>query len=137
MIYTITEAAKELGVSRQAVYVALFKVKKLEGYKIGHRWKIHKNALEEYKKNKYKRISPPGLYSIDEASKKLSVSYNRIYYLMRTHKIVSIRHNNHDFFHEKELNEKKSLIKSVKKIKKKRNRALWKINQNDIHQKVG
>lgn len=136
-IYSITEASRLMGVTRQAIYVAITKAKRLEAYKIGARWKVNEEALDRYKGIKYKRFSETGFYYLPEAAKKLGISAQRLYYLVRIGKIKCVYNTIPYLIDEKELEEKKDLIMKYKKTEKSVKRAAWKINSKDVYQKVG
>ena len=99
--YSITEAARRQGVTRQAIYVAI-KQKKLKANKASTRWTIRREDLEEYKKNKYSRTksvfngellfdNEKGFYSINQAAVMLSVPAQKIYYATRTGQLKASR----------------------------------------------
>lgn len=99
--YSITEAARRQGVTRQAIYVAI-KQKKLKANKSSTRWTIKKEDLEEYKKNKYSRTkstfngellfdNEKGFYSINQTASMLNVPAQKIYYATRTGQLKASR----------------------------------------------
>lgn len=91
--YTITKASFYLGVTRQAVYIAI-KYKKLKATMINGHWIITLKELEEWNINKYNRnlrisngmrlFNEKTTFSVSQAAKLLSVPEQRIYYLLRT-----------------------------------------------------
>ncbi|MFA5250047.1 MAG: helix-turn-helix domain-containing protein [Parachlamydiales bacterium] len=99
--YSITEAARRQGVTRQAIYVAI-KQKKLKANKSSTRWTILRTDLDEYKKNKYSRTksvfngellfdNEKGFYSINQTASILNVPAQKIYYATRTGQLKAFR----------------------------------------------
>src|SRR5258707_15239852 len=83
-VVSITEAARNNNVTRQAIYVAI-KQKKLKASKDATRWTIHVDDLEEYRRNKYSRLKSifngellfdhkKGYYSVMQAAKLLNIA---------------------------------------------------------------
>lgn len=96
-VLSITEAAKQHNVTRQAIYVAI-KEKKLRAEKINGRWTISTDALRDYKEQKYSREKSTyngellfdkqkGTYSVAQVSKMLNVPVQTIYYALRSGKL--------------------------------------------------
>ena len=92
-VLSITEAARQNNVTRQAIYVAI-KQKKLKASKDATRWTIDLEDLENYRKQKYSRTKSmfdgellfdnhKGFYSINQVAKMLSVPAQKIYYATR------------------------------------------------------
>ena len=98
----ITEAAKILGVTRQAVYVAVMK-KRISAKKSNAKnWVTTLEELENYKKNKYSRAKSKyngelifdkekGFYSIQETAKLLRLPAQKLYYATRSGALKSHR----------------------------------------------
>ena len=106
-LLTISEAAKEAKVSRQAIYVAI-KLGRLTAHQYKRHWFINKADLDFYRENKYigdhrkrdgKRIFDldKGVYSVHQVSKFLSMelgrpyTMNRVYYLLNRGDIKAMR----------------------------------------------
>lgn len=98
-ILSLSEAAKYMKVTRQAVYVAIRK-KSLKGFKKNDRWYVLKSDIEGYRVNKYnpkfKKVEGEYIYSLEEGlltveqaskaiGKMLGCPYNsqHLYYLIR------------------------------------------------------
>jgi len=90
---SINESAEILGVTRQAIYVAI-REKKLRAKKELSHWVVQKEDLEDYRLNKYSRSratykgellfdNEKGCYSIHQVAKLLGVRYQTIYYAIR------------------------------------------------------
>lgn len=101
---TIAQAAKKLRVTRQAVYVAISKTKKIKAEKVKGRFLIAPEELDNYKRIKFSRkysvFSGKPLYetekgeiSVNDAAKMFRISAQRLYYLLRIGKIPSTRKN--------------------------------------------
>lgn len=100
--YSVNETAEILGVTRQAVYLAI-RLKKLEVEKIDLKWRISQEELEEFKKNRYdhtKTTRPDGAlkfdpsegrYSIRQFAEFYEVPRQRIYYLIHAKRIKYTR----------------------------------------------
>lgn len=97
----LAQAGKYLGISRQAVRVAIFS-KKLEAVKVSNRWAITTIDLDIYKQNKFKREfckidgeplydKSKGEYSISEAAEILGCPKQHLYYAVHTNKIKTSR----------------------------------------------
>jgi excisionase family DNA binding protein len=100
-LVSITEAARINNVTRQAIYVAI-KQRKLKASKETSRWTIHRDDLEEYRRNKYSRTksmfngellfdNKNGYYSINQTAKLLNVPAQKIYYATRVKLLKSSR----------------------------------------------
>lgn len=96
-VLSITEAAKQHNVTRQAIYVAI-KENKLRAEKINGRWTISTDSLREYKEQKYSREKSTyngelifdkgrGDYSVSQVSKMLNVPVQTVYYALRSGKL--------------------------------------------------
>ena len=103
--YSVSQAAKEAKIGRQAVYVAI-KQKRLRAEKISGHWMITATVLDEYKLNKYNRAlrrteeglifdNSKGLYSVPQAQALISMHISaqfpiqKLYYLLRTGQVRS------------------------------------------------
>lgn len=100
-LLTVSQAAKNHGVTRQAIFFAI-KMKRLNASKENDTWLICESALKEYFDNKYCRSKSrkqgelifdknKGFYSITEAADFLGKNTNHIYYLVRMGKLKSHR----------------------------------------------
>lgn len=100
-LLTISQAAKDHGVTRQAIFFAI-KMKRLNASKENDTWLITESDLKEYFENKYSRSKSrvdgelifdksKGFYSISEAADFLGKNTNHIYYLVRMGKIQTHR----------------------------------------------
>ena len=106
--YTITEIAKKIGKSRQAVYVAIMK-NKLEAIKTDHKWLIEEKSYKEWEQNKYNRnlrtkdgkliFDGEKTFSVAMATKKISeilenksFTEQQLYYLLRIGKVKFSRY---------------------------------------------
>ena len=97
-IYTVTEATKITGRSRQAIYVAIRKGK-LVAVNTGHKWIIKERDFERWQENKFKhflrkregKLLFDGIktFSVSMASKKIAslidqpFTEQQLYYLLR------------------------------------------------------
>ncbi len=100
-LLTISEAAKINNVTRQAIYVAI-KLNKLKARKETTRWTIHRDDLEEYRKQKYSRAkskfngellfdNTKGYFSVNQAAQMLGVPVQKIYYATRVNALKAHR----------------------------------------------
>lgn len=98
-LLTISEAAKEARVSRQAIYVAL-RDKRLKGFQHHRKWFINKTDLDFYRSQKYigdnrKNNGEPifdlekGLYSVHQLSKFMSEGLRRPYPMQRIYFLLN------------------------------------------------
>lgn len=86
---SIKQAAIVMSVTKQAIYVALAK-KKLKAQKIGRNYRIYPKDLEEYERNKYRRMNADkkeNEISIPQAAEILNVTHQVLYYAAKTRKI--------------------------------------------------
>ena len=97
---TFTEAARQMGITHQGIYIAVRngKIKKTlrDGKGKGKKkWMIHQDDLLDYQKRKYSRAykmyngqllfdSKKGRYSIRDVALKYGIPLQRIYYLLRS-----------------------------------------------------
>jgi len=100
---TITEVAKQLQITRQAVYVAIMK-HKMVAYKSGAKWMIKPECLKQYRENRFSRtmslrddgtfVYRPEMneFSPSQVADKLKVPVNRIYHLIRMNRLKHYRH---------------------------------------------
>ena len=102
-IVSITEAAKILGITKQAAYVAM-RNGRIPATKCLHtkKWLITVEAIKVYKQNKYSRAlsryngeiifdKSKGLYSVREVAQILDVPTQKIYYALRLGHLKSYR----------------------------------------------
>lgn len=100
-LLTVSQAAKNQGVTRQAIFFAI-KMKRLNASKENDTWLISESDLKEYFDNKYCRSKSrkqgelifdknKGFYSITETAEFLGKNTNHIYYLVRMGKLKSHR----------------------------------------------
>lgn len=98
---TITEAAKALSITRQAIHIAIMLERLKAMYEDGH-WNIKREDLQEYIKEKYDRKHSKyngeklfdmnrGTISLARASELLKEDYNHMYYLVRSGKLRAKR----------------------------------------------
>ena len=98
-LLTISEAAKEAKVSRQAIYVAL-RDQRLKGFQHKRKWFINKADLDYYRSQKYigdnrKNNGKPifdlekGLYSVHQLSKFMSIGLGRPYPMQRVYFLLN------------------------------------------------
>jgi excisionase family DNA binding protein len=86
---SIKDAAELMGVTKQALYVALAK-KRLKAQKIGRDYRIYEKDLKEYERSRYRRNyagRKDDEISIPEAAKLLNVKPQFLYHATRTGKI--------------------------------------------------
>jgi len=101
-LMTITQVAKFMGVTRQAIYVSIHN-KRLPAQKLGEQWFVSPEQIEEYKKTRYSRScsrgengqlifdNSKGKYSIHQLAKLFDVSPQRVYYLVRNKRLKTER----------------------------------------------
>lgn len=117
------QAANQLNITKQAVYLALRK-HAIPTHKIHGRWKITQEQLEHYKKNKYNRAlskfngelifdKEKGYLSVQEAAKLLNCSIQHIYYVCRINKLKNHRVRRAWVIHQDDLENYRKLM-SVK-----------------------
>jgi excisionase family DNA binding protein len=99
---SIAEAASRVGVTRQAIYIAI-KLNKLKAEKaVTSRWTLLVKDLEEYSQHRYSRDHARlngvllfdhslGLYSVRQAAQLLAVPPQKIYYAIRSGHITATR----------------------------------------------
>jgi excisionase family DNA binding protein len=86
---SIKDVARLMGVTKQAIYVALSK-KKLKAQKIGRDYRIYPKDLKEYEQTKYRRQyadKREDEISIAKASEILNVTVQVLYYAAKIGKI--------------------------------------------------
>jgi excisionase family DNA binding protein len=95
-LLSTAEAARKMGVSRQAVYLAIEK-KRLKAFKEhtnNFRWLIDEDAIDEYRKTLFSRDLSQfngeplydirnGVYSVRLAAEYLKIKYSTLYYYIR------------------------------------------------------
>ena len=121
---TITDAARIMGISRQALYVAI-KNMRLKADKKGCQWFITEEQLSEYRNSRYSRKSSRKLngdllydpekneFSIGQVAKMAEVPTQRIYYLVRTNQLKSTRVGAAHVIHLEDISSIKTLINSL------------------------
>lgn len=122
----LSDAARYLQVTRQAVYVAT-KTQKIKAKKINNRWSYTFKDLEEYKSRKYSRKysryegelvfdKSKGEYSAVEIAEKLKIPVQKIYYATRVGLLKSKRKGSAHVIHIDDINayEKEYLSKERK-----------------------
>lgn len=100
---SVTKAAKILGVTRQAAYIAM-KKGRIPAIRCADtkKWLITVEHVQAYQKSKYSRENSTykgelifdkskGLYSVSEAAKVLDVPVQKVYYAMRSGHLKSHR----------------------------------------------
>lgn len=114
VILSINDAARKMGITRQAVYIAL-KKGPLKGFVKGCRWFIHLKDLEHYQAFKYSREyskdangnliydKAKGYYSPLQAANLFRVPLQRIYYLLRMKYLKSKREGSRYVIHIDDL----------------------------------
>jgi hypothetical protein len=82
-LYTLTEIAYMMDMTRQAVFVAI-KKGKLKAKKIGPHWYMTLQNLRDYLDSKYVRPNrcKPGEVTVEEACRLLGLGRQRLYYLI-------------------------------------------------------
>lgn len=122
VLIDITKASKRLGVTRQAVYLAI-KNKKLKSRKVEHKHYVSIKDLKEFSSQKYVRRSEAhnGIMNINESAKYLGVKEQKIYYWCRHGVIDTVKLPNSKtiYIEEKELKKFKSLRRNVNRDLKK------------------
>lgn len=114
-LLTITEAAKAIKVTRQAIYSAI-NSKRLIAKRQDDRWWISSKDLDLYRHNKYSRSNSrrdgelifdkqKGFYSTCEVGKILRKNANQVYYLIRVGKIKTIREGGNIIIKDTDLKE--------------------------------
>ena len=129
---TIGEASRIVGVSKQAVYLAI-KYGKLKAYKRGYQWFIKLADLDLYQKEKYSRKNSKkangellhdnakGEYSVTQLAKIAECSPMRIYYLIRNGFLKEFRYRTaHIVLVEGPLSTLKERIEKMYQVKKPR-----------------
>jgi len=98
---TVPKAAAYLNRTKELVYQAIHS-KKMPATKNGKAWTINIKDIETYKQNRYKREfssfkgklkfdKSHGEHSVVDVSKILSLPIQKVYYMLRTNKLRSIR----------------------------------------------
>ena len=91
---TIQQAANHLGISRQAVYIAIAK-DKIRAQKHGHKYLVSIRMLDDYVKDKYNRRLTLNLkyneFTPQDVARKLGIGKSAIYYMIRSGMINSRR----------------------------------------------
>jgi excisionase family DNA binding protein len=99
----LSEAAKYLNISTQAIYIAI-KKGLLNASKVDGKYYVSLRMLDEYQKNRYNRrhsifegkpLLSENEFTIRETSEKLNLNLTHLYYLVRSGAIKSIRRGNH------------------------------------------
>lgn len=84
--FSIIEAARHRGVSREAIYAAV-KAKRLPFTKEKNRIKIHIDDLKRYDQNLHSRIVPEkfrdSCFTVSQMSKEFNVPKGKIYHFLR------------------------------------------------------
>ncbi len=106
-LLTLEEAAKYARVTRQAIYKAL-RNRGLKAKKVGRKWMLSKEHIDEYRSNKYNRDMrvvngqlifdmEKGEFSVTQVCKVFSATLGRpfpmqrLYYLLRTGQLRSFK----------------------------------------------
>lgn len=98
---SVSEAARIKKVTRQAIYLAI-RLNKLRAYKHGDTYRVFRVDLDEYNNQRYSRVTSTyrgelifdenkGLISIDKAAKMLDIPKQKLYYAVRTGKLIAQR----------------------------------------------
>ena len=96
---SVNEAAKLNHVTTKAIFYAI-SIQKLKASKIDGRWKVNIDDLRQYQLNKYNRrlstingfpLIKDDEYSIKDVADLLSLSYNHVYYKIKSGKIMASR----------------------------------------------
>jgi excisionase family DNA binding protein len=92
----IIGAANYLGISRQAIYIAISK-NKIRANRVNGKYMISERMLDEYDQNKYIRRITLNLkdneFTPQEVAKKLNITKSEMYYMLRNRVIKSYRIN--------------------------------------------
>ncbi|HXF90940.1 MAG TPA: helix-turn-helix domain-containing protein [Candidatus Nitrosotenuis sp.] len=138
MILSITDAARCLNVTRQAIHVAI-RQKKLRASKEGYQWRIDLKDLQQYEFMRWSRDlsiydgrplydKSEGEYSVKQAAEKLGMPFQHVYYAARLGRIKSFRKGNAIVIKEQD-------IENYRREKSVRKRG-WIINIGDVYAKV-
>jgi len=104
----VIAASRYLGVSRQAVYIAISK-NKINANKINGKYAISERMLDEYRKNKYnRRISlkmKDNEFTVNDITKKTRIGKGTLYYMIRSGVIKSHRKGCAYIIKEKDFDE--------------------------------
>lgn len=103
-LYTITEAAEYLSMTRQAIFLAI-RQKRLKAEKNGKLWFMTKEDIIDYLNAKYVRPNrcKAGEVTIREASELLCLDTQRIYYLVYCNAVKWEKRNGMIFIQRKSL----------------------------------
>lgn len=125
-IYSISDAAKLLNCTRQAIYLSVLK-KKINSQKVNGKWTVTIDDIKEFQKNKYDRKfstyqdrplyeEDKGEMSVKYAAEKIKVPAQKLYYAIRSKKMNAFKKNCTWIIKVDELNEyKKNMTKPRKR----------------------
>jgi hypothetical protein len=118
---TLTQAAEYMGLTRQAVYIAI-KTKKMTGYKKDGMWFVSQKEINGYMGRRYNRTystwkngkpkfdKDKGELCTREVSERLKIPMQKAYYMIRTGRLRSLRKGASYVVLIKDLEEAKKIL---------------------------